>query len=77
MHKYQKQMAFDTTRKRLFRLFNPRQDEWEMHFGWNRTTTRMIGRTAIGRTTIGALHLNSERQIEARILWQHSKEFSG
>jgi hypothetical protein len=76
-HKYQKQMALDTTRKKLFRLFNPRQDDGEKHFRWNQTKTRMIGITAIGRTTIEALQLNSERQIEARILWQQIGAFSG
>lgn len=75
-HKYQKQMAIDTIRKRLIRLFNPRQDNWEKHFLWNRTKTRVIGRTTIGRTTITALQLNDERQIEARILWQKMDKFS-
>jgi 5-methylcytosine-specific restriction endonuclease McrA len=27
-HKHQKQMGIDTIRKRLIRLFNPRQDKW-------------------------------------------------
>jgi len=74
-HKYQKQMVIDTTRKRLTRLFNPRRDKWERYFGWNSTKTRIIGRTAIGRTTIAALNMNSERQIEARILWQKIEKF--
>lgn len=75
-HKYQKQMALDSIGKQLIRLFNPRQDKWEKHFLWNRTKTRIIGRTAIGRTTITALKLNIERQIEARILWQQLGKLS-
>lgn len=69
-HKYQKQTAFDPRRKNPVRLFNPRRDKWKTHFAWNRSKTRIAGRTAIGRVTVVALDLNSERQIEARILWR-------
>ena len=31
-HKYQKQMALDDVRRRLTRLYRPRQDNWETHF---------------------------------------------
>jgi hypothetical protein len=57
------------------RLFNPRRDNWEKHFKWNSTKTRVIGLTAIGRATIAALQLNSARQIEARILWRKAGQF--
>ena len=73
-HKYQKQMAFDPRRKKSSRLFNPRRDKWQTHFTWNHSKTRIIGRTAVGRAPVGALNLNSERQIEARILWQLLKK---
>lgn len=69
-HKYQKQTAFDPRQKKPVRLFNPRRDKWKTHFDWNRNRTRIVGRTAIGRATMAALELNSERQIEARIFWQ-------
>jgi len=68
-HKYQKQMILEVSHKRPIRLFNPRRDNWAEHFRWSRNKTRIIGRSAIGRATISALHMNSDRQIEARILW--------
>lgn len=69
-HKYQKQTAFDPRRKIPVRLYNPRRDRWQTHFNWNRNKTQIIGRTAVGRATITALKLNSERQLEARLLWR-------
>jgi len=51
-------MAVDATRKKTFRLFNPRRDKWEKHFRWNYARTQVIGLTAIGRTTIMTLQLN-------------------
>lgn len=74
-HKYQKQIALDTIRNKAFRLFNPRRDKWKKHFRWNLTRTQIIGRPAIGRTTIIALQLNDTRQIEARILWRKIGKF--
>lgn len=74
-HKYQKQKVVNATHKKSIRLFNPRRDSWEKHFKWNPTKSRIIGLTAIGRVTIAALQLNSERQIDARILWQKAGQF--
>jgi hypothetical protein len=68
-HKYQKQLVLEIGRRRFIRIFNPRRDRWGEHFRWNHNKTRIIGQTAIGRATIAALHLNDERQVEARILW--------
>ena len=55
--KYQKRMGIDIARRKLTRLFNPRQDEWDERFHWNHTKTRITGLTAIGRTTIAALNI--------------------
>ncbi len=74
-HKYQKQLILDLARKRHIRIYNPRRDRWGNHFRWNRNKTRLLGRTAIGRATIAALQINSERQIEARILWLKINKF--
>jgi len=75
-HKYQKQFALDRVLKKSVRLFNPRRDAWEKHFRWNRTQTRILGRTAIGRATISALKMNRRRQVDARILWQFIRNLS-
>jgi len=37
-------------------FFNPRQDSWDEHFRWE--DVLLVGVTAVGRATIGALQLN-------------------
>ena len=48
----------------LTRLFNPRLDRWDEHFAWNGPV--LIGRSAIGRTTIDVLRINLPERIEHR-----------
>lgn len=45
-------------------LFNPRHHHWDEHFRWVGVT--LVGMTAIGRTTIKLLHLNSEDRLKLR-----------
>jgi hypothetical protein len=45
-------------------LFNPRQDQWADHFPWN--GFQIEGKSAIGRATVDALQLNSERRLWIR-----------
>ena len=48
----------DLTRKAaLVRLFNPRLDKWEEHF--ERNGVLIVGRTAVGRATVGLLKMNA------------------
>jgi hypothetical protein len=54
---------------RNVRLFNPRKENWETHFRWSRTSTRVIGRTAVGRATVIALHLNRVSLLKSRRIW--------
>ena len=56
----------DPLTKRVARLFNPRTDNWGDHFRWSPTTTRVIGRTAVGRATIRALRLNRPSLVKGR-----------
>ena len=51
------------------RLFNPRSDIWAEHFRWSPTSTRLIGRTTVGRVTVIALHLNRPTLARARRIW--------
>jgi hypothetical protein len=51
-------------------LFNPRQDEWTEHFGWNHNCTIILGLSAIGRVTVDALQLNRENLINQRIIYR-------
>ena len=41
----------------LVRLFHPRQDQWDEHF--ERNGVVIVGRTAVGRATIGLLKMNA------------------
>lgn len=49
---------------RMTRLFHPRQDSWSDHFRWH--GARIVGRTAIGRTTIRVLDLNHHAYVLVR-----------
>lgn len=51
-------------------LFNPRRQDWPVHFRWSGNLWRLIGRTPTGRATVVGLDLNNERlRREARRLW--------
>jgi hypothetical protein len=45
-------------------LFNPRQQNWSEHFEWKGMI--ILGMTAVGRTTVSVLQLNSHDRIEVR-----------
>lgn len=45
-------------------LFHPRQQKWDEHFAWQ--GIRITGRTAIGRTTVQVLEMNSDDQLNLR-----------
>ncbi len=57
-HKYAKTQARDPQTGRTGRLFNPRRHQWSRHFAWSPDLLRIEGRTATGRATVAALHLN-------------------
>lgn len=46
-------------------LFHPRLQLWEDHFAWR--GIRIAGITAIGRTTIRVLEMNSDEQLDLRL----------
>ena len=45
-------------------LFNPRSNRWHDHFRWD--GLRIVGRTAVGHTTVWVLKMNSSRQLAVR-----------
>jgi hypothetical protein len=47
-------------------LFDPRRQAWSDHFGWDGLS--VVGLTAVGRTTVRVLELNSDERIAVR-LW--------
>lgn len=50
--------------RKLTRLFNPRRHKWDRHFRYD--GPMLIGRTAIGRTTIQVLQINCDEQVMLR-----------
>lgn len=63
-HKGPNLAGIDSVTRKLTRLFNPRRHKWPRHFRWNGPV--LLGRTAIGRTTITVLALNHPDVIEVR-----------
>lgn len=66
LHKGTNLTGVDPDTNEVTRLFDPRRDRWEDHFG--RNGPFLIGRTATGRTTIWLLEMNSEERMELRRL---------
>jgi hypothetical protein len=65
-HKYAKTRAQDPQSGKTVRLFNPRRQRWLRHFAWSTDFLRMEGRTATGRATVAALHLNCPALVNLR-----------
>ena len=57
--------GFDPETQMLTPLFHPRHDLWEEHFVWN--GLRIIGLTAVGRTTVRVLDLNTAVRLRVRL----------
>lgn len=64
--KYDKTRASDPGTGRIIPLFNPRRQRWSRHLAWSPDFLRIEGRTAAGRATVAALHLNSAALINLR-----------
>src|SRR5436305_2862775 len=56
--------GLDPDRGKLTPLFHPRRHKWDWHFRWD--GPRLVGRTAIGRTTIRVLQVNCEEAVTLR-----------
>ena len=50
-------------------LFHPRQQDWQNHFQWDETGTRVVGSTVTGRVTIVALNMNNPLIVDVRRRW--------
>ncbi|HTU19815.1 MAG TPA: HNH endonuclease signature motif containing protein [Gemmataceae bacterium] len=55
-HKGPNIAGLDPRTNKLTRLFHPRRHKWARHFRWS--GAELVGRTAIGRTTIAVLAIN-------------------
>ena len=54
----------DPATGKVTRLYHPRRHKWSYHFRFQRST--LIGRTAIGRTTIDVLKMNHPQLVALR-----------
>ena len=64
LHKGPNLTGIDPTTRRVTELFHPRRHPWEDHFEWR--GIYVVGKTAIGRTTVRVLNMNSEDQLALR-----------
>lgn len=68
-HKNNRFLIVDPVTGTNVRIFDPRRQEWAEHFAWSEGATRIDGKTATGRATVAALHLNRPSLVLARRLW--------
>jgi hypothetical protein len=57
--------GYDPETGELTRLYHPRSQSWQEHF--ERQGAMLIGKTAVGRTTIEVLQLNAEDRLRLRM----------
>ena len=70
-HKATRQKGTDPLTGTDVRLFNPRTDDWAVHFLLNRETGEIEGKTPIGRVTTEILRMNDEQPIgHVGFLWK-------
>jgi 5-methylcytosine-specific restriction endonuclease McrA len=65
LRKAARMRARDPRSGRAVRLFNPRANNWDKHFGFTRRW-RMLGKTATGRATVAALGMNRPAIVAIR-----------
>jgi hypothetical protein len=65
LHKGPNIAGIDPVSGELTRLFHPRRDTWSRHFEWD--GPELMGRTAIGRTTIAVLAINDPVYVAVRV----------
>jgi hypothetical protein len=65
LHKGPNLTGIDPESNRITPLFDPRRDRWDDHFV--RHGSRIVGRTAVGRTTVRVLDMNSPARLRVRM----------
>jgi hypothetical protein len=50
----------------MSQLFNPRRQDWKWHFTWGEDFIVVLGRPAIVRATVAALHLSRPELLNLR-----------
>jgi hypothetical protein len=64
LHKGTNLTGIDPQTNEVTELFHPRRQSWGEHFEWR--GIHLVGKTAVGRTTVRVLSMNSEDQIALR-----------
>ena len=64
LHKGSNLTGIDPETDEITELFHPRRHRWIDHFVWN--GIYIIGKTAIGRTTVRVLSMNADDQLALR-----------
>ena len=60
-HKGPNLTGIDPITRKTVKLFHPRRHSWSRHFAWDGPL--LVGRTAIGRTTIRVLQINEYLRV--------------
>src|SRR3954453_14939983 len=63
-HKGPNIAGIDPLTRKITRLFNPRRDRWARPFAWD--GAYLVGKTAVGRTTIVVLAMNHPDAVAVR-----------
>ncbi|TVS14234.1 MAG: HNH endonuclease [Planctomycetaceae bacterium] len=66
LHKGSNVAGYDPETSELTELFHPRRELWNDHLAWD--GAMIVGKSATGRTTIHVLQMNSEEQIQLRLV---------
>ena len=64
LHKGTNLTGIDPETSEITPLFHPRRQSWDDYFEWH--GIYLVGKTAVGRTTIRVLSINSEDQVALR-----------
>ncbi len=64
LRKGARQSVFDPITGAMVPIFNPRRDQWAMHFQWS--GRHAVGLTPTGRATVEALRLNRSLSVAIR-----------
>lgn len=65
LHKGPNLTGIDPMTDSVTELFHPRQQVWAEHFEWQGPL--IVGWTAVGRTTVRVLNMNSDDQLDLRM----------
>jgi len=63
--------AIDFETRTIVTLFNPRHDDWDVHFNVRPVLSgiEIVGLTPIGRATVDRLAMNEGHAVRARQIW--------